>query len=170
MGCHVGLLRCAIQMSDPRFLLMVSLAQDKPYEPLNGHIMHFLRQSPYLCEMLSVMANGPAPRPASTDWGQHLYHRVFRSLIHAGVTPFKVLPFCLTDGRSCTLKDRLPDPFATKAEEEGWRWKKEQWEEVERRAKGVFAVHLHNQWSKSFAEGGWVRRILLEPWERTLAA
>jgi len=55
-------------------------------------------------------------------------------------------------------------------EEEGWGWKKEQWDEVEKRVKGVFAVHLHNQWAKAFVEKGWIRRVLLEPWERTLEA
>ena len=56
----------------------------------------------------------------------------------------------------------------TKKEEEGWKWGKEQWEEVERRVKGVFAVHLHNQWEKSFAEGGWVRRMLVQDWDTRL--
>jgi hypothetical protein len=32
---------------------------DKPYQPLNGAMMHFHRDSPYLCEMLHSMASSP---------------------------------------------------------------------------------------------------------------
>ncbi|EGF98548.1 uncharacterized protein MELLADRAFT_95609 [Melampsora larici-populina 98AG31] len=141
---------------------------DKPYEPLNGHIMHFQQQSPYLCEMMNQMSQGTPPRPASTDWGQHLYYKVYRSLISSGVTPFKVLPFCLTDGRSCTLRDRLPDPFASLQEESRWKWSKERWDQVEERLKGVFSIHLHNQWDKSFPKDGWIRRMYVERWPKEL--
>jgi hypothetical protein len=33
----------------------------------------------------------------------------------------------------------------------------------------VFAVHLHNQWEKEFPVGGWVERLLLKRYERSLA-
>lgn len=119
---------------------------------------------------MSLMAQPPAPRPASTDWGQHLYYRLYRALIAAGVTPFKVLPFCLTDGRSCTLRDRLPDPFASVEEESRWKWSRKRWAQVEKRLQGVFSIHLHNQWDKSFPETGWVRRLFVDQWVKELAS
>lgn len=33
----------------------------------------------------------------------------------------------------------------------------------------VFSVHLHNQWDKNFPKDGWVERLLLRRYERTLA-
>ncbi|KAG0139319.1 hypothetical protein CROQUDRAFT_52115 [Cronartium quercuum f. sp. fusiforme G11] len=141
---------------------------DKPYEPLNGHIMHFQKQSPYLCEMLDLMSKPPTPRPSSTDWGQHLYHRLYRSLISSGITPFKVLPYCLTDGRSCNLKDRLPDPFDEN--EKKWNWNQDKWDQIQNRLKGVFSIHLHNQWDKSFPRNGWVWRFYIDHWQKVLGS
>ncbi|OAV88342.1 hypothetical protein PTTG_08440 [Puccinia triticina 1-1 BBBD Race 1] len=134
---------------------------DKPYEPLNGHIMHFLKHSPYLCEMMEMMSKPPWPRRASTDWGQHLYHRLYRSLISSGVTPFKVLPYCFTDGRSCTLKDRIPDPFdpiPTPSNVQEWD------QALATKLKSLFAIHLHNQWHKQFPKNGWVYRLYINHW------
>lgn len=84
---------------------------DKPYQALNGALMHFKRQSPYLCSLLSVMAASPLPKKGTTAWGAHLYQRTLRRLLHAGVRPFEVLPWCLTDPRNCRVDKRVPDPF-----------------------------------------------------------
>jgi len=65
---------------------------DKIYRPFNGAVMHFFKHSPYLCEAFHIMHRGPAPRSGSTDWGSLLYHKVFRSLMAAGIPPFKVCP------------------------------------------------------------------------------
>lgn len=132
---------------------------DKPYSPLNGAMMHFHKHSPHLCEMLFAMANDPiSPRPKSTDWGSLLYHKVHRRLLNAGLQPFSVLPFCLMDPRSCRLDNRLPDPFEKddkfiKSEdgEQGLRYKLE----------SIFAIHLHNQWERTFPENGWMQRLVV---------
>ncbi|KAI8459061.1 hypothetical protein BY996DRAFT_6430032 [Phakopsora pachyrhizi] len=142
---------------------------DKPYEPLNGHMMHFFKHSPYLCEMMNIMSKKPEPRPASTDWGQHLYHRLYRSLINSRVRPFKVLPYCLTDGRSCNLKDRIPDPFVSFEEESSWGWSPDRWKQFKlKRLDPIFSIHLHNQWSKQFDKRGWVSRFFISNWESDL--
>lgn len=159
---------------------------DKPYEPLNGHMMHFLKHSPYLCEMMEMMSKPPWPRPASTDWGGQLYHRLYRSLLSSGVTPFKVLPYCLTDGRSCDLKHRIPDPFlpflqpsttgktttttndpktgqAIDDPESDWDL------QLTQKLKYLFSIHLHNQWEKQFPKDGWVHRLYINRWDSIIS-
>lgn len=145
---------------------------DKVYVPFNGALMHFRQHSPYLCEAFHIMSTSPAPRQGSTDWGATLYLKLWRRLVAAGVPPFSVLPFCFSDGRSCRLDNRLPDPFQPDPSD-GW------WTDGMGREEGggldqvlgkVFSVHLHNQWEKSFPKDGWVRRLLLEKYERELRA
>jgi hypothetical protein len=134
---------------------------DKPYQPLNGAMMHFYRNSPYLCEMLHSMASDPPPAQGSVDWGSRLYHKVWRSLIANGIKPFKVLPYCFTDGVSCRIDNRLPDPFGEKDVEKKWGTGRR--EDVESKVRNVWAVHLHNRWDKSFPVGGWVDEMILKP-------
>jgi hypothetical protein len=130
---------------------------DKPYAPLNGAVMHFYKHSPYLCEMLYMMATGPAPRQGTTDWGSLLYHQLFRRLLQAGVKPFTVLPYCFTDGRSCRLDNRLPDPFE---KDDGWVSSPKGGQELENKLDSIFAIHLHNQWKRPFPKGGWINRLV----------
>ncbi|KDE03043.1 hypothetical protein MVLG_06433 [Microbotryum lychnidis-dioicae p1A1 Lamole] len=132
---------------------------DKIYQPLNGAMMHFFKHSPYLCEMLYAMANDPPPQKDSTDWGSRLYYKVFRRLIAEGIAPFKILPFCFTDGVTCRLDNRLPDPFASAHAEK--KWSAQRRGSLERKAGNVWAVHLHNQWEKGFDPDGWVDRIIM---------
>ncbi|GAA6027339.1 hypothetical protein JCM8097_002607 [Rhodosporidiobolus ruineniae] len=134
---------------------------DKVYQPLNGAMMHFYQHSPYLCEFLHSMASDPPPKQGSVDWGSRLYHKVFRSLLARGIKPFKVLPYCFTDGVSCRLDNRLPDPFGDKGAEK--KWGKGRWEDVESKVRNVWAVHLHNRWDKGFPPGGWVDEMILKP-------
>jgi len=142
---------------------------DKPYEPLNGHIMHFLKHSPYLCEMMEMMSKPPWPRPGTTEWGQQLYHRLYRSLIASGVTPFKVLPYCLTDGRSCTLQDRIPDPFEPGPTPSSRKVDIQDWDQqVAKKLKFLFSIHLHNQWHKQLPKNGWIYRLYVNQWDSAL--
>lgn len=134
---------------------------DKPYQPLNGAMMHFHRDSPYLCEMLHSMASSPPPAKNSVDWGSRLYHKVWRSIVANGHKPFKILPYCFTDGPSCRLDNRLPDPFGDPRAEK--RWGSGRWEDVRSKVGNVWAVHLHNQWDKGFPRGGWVDEMILKP-------
>ncbi|KAL7007954.1 hypothetical protein EMMF5_002603 [Cystobasidiomycetes sp. EMM_F5] len=140
---------------------------DKPYIVLNGAVMHFYAHSPYLCEMLHIMATGPAPRPASTDWGSLLYHQLHRRLLQAGVKPFSILPYCLTDARNCRLDNRLADPFLA---DDAWISSKEGRRELEMKLDSIFSIHLHNQWQKTFPAGGWVETLVIprieQAWER----
>ncbi|KAJ3868974.1 glycosyltransferase family 32 protein, partial [Lentinula novae-zelandiae] len=150
---------------------------DKKYTPLNGALMRFHIHSPYLCEAFHIMATDSPPRPHSTDWGSTLYLKLYRRLLRGGVRPFKVLPWCFTDGRSCRLDNRLPDPF-----------KEDQKAGIScmglgmgteivytgnppalaRALSQIFGIHLHNQWEKNFPEKGWVERLLLQRYEAVL--
>ncbi|KAK7041764.1 hypothetical protein VNI00_009053 [Paramarasmius palmivorus] len=146
---------------------------DKPYSPLNGALMHFTQHSPYLCEAFDIMATSPSPRPGSTDWGSLLYLKLYRRLVKGGVQPFKILPWCFSDARSCRLDNRLPDPFVADDRNREGRWGiqgrgMEEGAELDKVLGNVFSVHLHNQWEKEFPKGGWVERLLLRRFEGRL--
>lgn len=133
--------------------------------------MRFHQHSPYLCEAFHIMANSPPPRKGSTDWGALLYLKLWRRLVAERVPPFKILPWCFSDGRSCRLDNRLPDPFQPDASggSEGW-WGFGEGASLDQALKNVFAVHLHNQWEKAYPKDGWVERLLLKRFERILGA
>jgi hypothetical protein len=90
------------------------------------------------------MSTSPLPKPATFTWGSHLYAKLHRSLLASHQRPFSVLPWCFSDPRNCRADIRFPDPFEMLEEKVGFVW----------------ALHLHNQWLRSFAEGGWVERLL----------
>ncbi|KAI7855959.1 hypothetical protein BDC45DRAFT_505173 [Circinella umbellata] len=104
--------------------------------PFNGAFMHFKKHSPYLCEMLSEMANGPLPTPGTIDWGGYMYYRVYRRLLYHGIRPWSIIPWCFTDSLECKPSNSMPSAF----------------DEVEletERLSQVFAYHWHNQWKKT---------------------
>jgi hypothetical protein len=136
---------------------------DKIYQPLNGAMMHFYKNSPYLCEMLYVMSNSKPPSKNSVDWGSRLYHKVYRSLLNRGIKPFKILPYCFTDGVSCRLDNRLPDPFDGSIDKR--KWGKGRWENLGQKLENVWAVHLHNRWDKAFPKNGYIQEFVLKPIE-----
>lgn len=151
---------------------LITLSSDKAYSPFNGALLRFRQHSPYLCEAFHVIAHSPKPpRPGSTDWGSLLYLKLFRTLLSKSIPPFKVLPFCFNDGRSCRLDNRLPDPFEKDRKDMKWTMGMDVKENggLDRVLGKVFAVHLHNQWEKEFPVGGWVERLLLRRYERSLA-
>jgi hypothetical protein len=154
------------------FHLTRKLLADKIYQPFNGALMHFRLHSPYLCEAFHIMASSKPPRPGSTDWGSLLYFKLWRRLVAGSIPPFKVLPFCFSDGRSCRLDNRLPDPFAPDNREGKWTMGLgvEEGGGLDGVLKKVFGVHLHNQWEKEFPAGGWVERLLLKRYEERLGA
>ncbi|KAM0787721.1 hypothetical protein ACM66B_003780 [Microbotryomycetes sp. NB124-2] len=139
---------------------------DKVYQPLNGAMMHFFVNSPFVCEMLHGMANGPPPKPGTVDWGSRLYHKTWRRLVTAGIKPFSILPYCFTDGRSCRLDNRLPDPFELPKA----KWGRGRMDALDRKLNQVFAVHLHNQWAKTFPRSGWVDKLLRPRIDAAVAA
>ncbi|KAK4705316.1 hypothetical protein P7C70_g889, partial [Phenoliferia sp. Uapishka_3] len=131
---------------------------DKVYQPLNGAMMHFYQNSPFLCELLYTMTNDPPPRKGTTDWGSHLYQKVWRRLVSSGIKPFKILPYCFTDGYSCRLDNRLPDPFASR----DYSWGTGRGPALRKKVENIWAVHLHNRWDKQFPKKGWVKTLILE--------
>ncbi|EIW55014.1 uncharacterized protein TRAVEDRAFT_153313 [Trametes versicolor FP-101664 SS1] len=140
---------------------------DKKYVPLNGALMRFHKHSPYLCEAFHVMVTSQPPRQGTTDWGALLYLKLRRRLLAAGIPPFKVLPFCFSDARSCRLDNRLPDPFLTDPTNGFWTMGlgREEGGALDQALGKVFAVHLHNQWEKPYPKGGWVDRLLLRKYD-----
>ncbi|TFK92375.1 glycosyltransferase family 32 protein [Polyporus arcularius HHB13444] len=145
---------------------------DKKYVPMNGALMHFRKHSPYLCEAFHVMTHSPPPRKGTTDWGATLYLKLRRRLIAGGIPPFKVLPFCFSDARSCRLDNRLPDPFTSDPSDGRWTmgYGREEGGGLDNALKKVFSVHLHNQWDKPFPKGGWVERLLLRKFEERIGS
>ncbi|KAH9941791.1 glycosyltransferase family 32 protein [Epithele typhae] len=143
---------------------------DKKYVPMNGALMHFRKHSPYLCEAFHVMTTSAPPRKGTTDWGATLYLKLRRRLLHGGVPPFKVLPFCFTDARSCRLDNRLPDPFVADPADGRWAmgFGREEDGGLDNVLRKVFSVHLHNQWEKPYPRGGWVERLLLRRYDAEL--
>ncbi|RHZ80347.1 hypothetical protein Glove_137g157 [Diversispora epigaea] len=103
--------------------------------PFNGAFMRFRKNSPYLCEFLSEISNGPIPRKDSTDWGSTLYFKIFRRLIQNGIETFKIIPWCYTDPSLCNPDNSMPSAF------------KESEFDKERLLQ-VFSYHWHNQWNK----------------------
>ncbi|KAI0370565.1 hypothetical protein BV20DRAFT_966472 [Pilatotrama ljubarskyi] len=145
---------------------------DKKYIPMNGALMRFHKHSAYLCEAFHVMATSPPPRKGTTDWGALLYLKLRRRLLAAGIPPFKVLPFCFSDARSCRLDNRLPDPFAPDPADGRWTmgYGRELGGELDQALGKVFAVHLHNQWEKPYPKGGWVERLLLQRYDERISS
>ncbi|TCD65120.1 hypothetical protein EIP91_003051 [Steccherinum ochraceum] len=143
---------------------------DKLYVPFNGALMHFHRHSPYLCEAFHIMSTSPPPRPGTTDWGALLYLKLWRRLVASSLPPFSILPWCFTDGRSCRLDNRLPDPFVADPPSGQWTlgWGREEGGGLDRVLGKVFSVHLHNQWHKPYPNGGWVERLLLKRYDERL--
>ncbi|KAL4067007.1 hypothetical protein V8B97DRAFT_2025310 [Scleroderma yunnanense] len=141
---------------------------DKPYLALNGALLHFHKHSPYLCEAFHLMATSAPPRKDSTDWGALLYLKLWRRLIAGGVPPFKILPFCFSDGRACRLDNRIPDPFEPDDASGRWGVGTRVNEGLEGVLGKIFSIHLHNQWDKEFPKEGWVQRLLLDKYERVL--
>jgi hypothetical protein len=133
--------------------------------------MHFHQHSPYLCEAFHLMTTSTPPRPSSTDWGSVLYHRLWRRLVAEGIPPFKIIPFCFSDGHACRLDNRLPDPFEPDPSDGHWTGGLTRAEDggLDRKLNNVFAVHLHNRWDKSFPRGGWIERLLLQKYDTKLA-
>jgi len=143
---------------------------DKIYLPLNGALMRFRQHSPYLCEAFHVMVTSTPPRSGSTDWGALLYFRLWRRLIAASIPPFQILPFCFSDGRSCRLDNRLPDPFVPDDSTGKWTMGLglDEGGGLDQVLHKVFGVHLHNQWEKPYPSGGWVERLLLKRYDNKL--
>lgn len=116
------------------------------------------------------MVTEPPPRSGSTDWGALLYFKLLRRLLNASIPPFKILPFCFSDGRSCRLDNRLPDPFSPDNKYGKWTFGLGLEEDggLDKALQKVFGVHLHNQWEKEYPKNGWVERLLLRRFDERI--
>ncbi|GBE83795.1 glycosyltransferase family 32 protein [Sparassis latifolia] len=143
---------------------------EKNYQPFNGALMRFHQYSPYLCEAFHIIATSKPPRRGSNDWGALLYLKLWRRLVAASVPPFKVLPWCFTDGRSCWRDIQLPDPYSPDPADGRWTagLTREAGGGLDKALNSVFSVHLHNQYEKLFPPDGWVERLLLSEYEKQL--
>jgi hypothetical protein len=103
--------------------------------PFNGAFMRFRQNSPYVCEMLAEMANGPLPRQDNIDWGGYMYYRIYRRLLHHGIKPWAVMPWCFTDSVLCAPGNSMPNAFVEA-------------DFSTDRLLQTFAFHWHNQWNK----------------------
>ncbi|RIB16436.1 Glycosyltransferase Family 32 protein [Gigaspora rosea] len=103
--------------------------------PFNGAFMRFRKNSPYLCELLFEIANGPVPTKSSIEWGGKLYYKIFRRLIQNGKKPFNMIPWCFVDPQLCHPYNSMPSAF-------------DESDFDKERLLQVFAFHWHNQWDK----------------------
>jgi hypothetical protein len=118
------------------------------------------------------MQTSTIPRPGSTDWGALVYLKLWRRVTAAQIPPFKILPWCFSDGRSCRLDNRLPDPFISDRSDKKWTMGLgvEDGGGLDLVLQKVFAVHIHNQWWRMFPKDGWVERLLLRRYDTKLDA
>lgn len=116
------------------------------------------------------MTTSPPPRQGTTDWGATLYLKLWRRLVASSHPPFSILPWCFTDGRSCRLDNRLPDPFIADPSSGQWTMGLGREEDggLDKVLGRVFSIHLHNQWHKPYPRGGWVERLLLKRYDERL--
>jgi len=116
------------------------------------------------------MTTSTPPHLPSSDWGSILYLRLWRRLVAEGIPPFRISPFCFSDGHACRLDIRLPDPFELDPSDGRWTegLTRAEGGGLDRKLSNVFTVHLHNQWDKNFPTGGWVDRLLLGRYEKKL--
>ena len=99
----------------------------------------------------------PAFARPSTSWPPHLLQdhlqrtgAYSRHLITSSVPLLKILPFCFSDGQSCRLDNRLPDPFKLDNKKGLWTFGLglEEGGGLDQALGKVFGVHLHNQWER----------------------
>ena len=85
-----------------------------------------------------------------------MYSLLWRRLVAEGIPPFKLLPFCTSDGHACRLDNRLPDPFEPDPSNGHWTGGLTHAHDggLDRKLSNVFAVHLHNQRDKNLPADG----------------
>ena len=118
--------------------------------PFTGALFHFHKQSPYVCEILEGAADlFKARKQVENDgvvppkrylikgpeiFGSKLYYRIYRRVLHHGIKPWSILPWCFTDPSQCRRSNSLPSLFS----------------EVEfdqKRVDQTFAYHWRDHWS-----------------------
>lgn len=95
-------------------------------------LLHFQKKSPYLCEML----NGAVQRLAlGQELDESFYYQIYRRVLHHGIRPWAIVPWCFTDPSQCKRSNSLPSPFTQQSSF------KKTW------LQSIFAFHWHeNAW------------------------
>lgn len=119
--------------------------------PFTGALFHFKQNSPYVCEILEgasdlfkarkQVENQDSELPAKRYlvkgpeiFGSKLYYRIYRRVLHHGIKPWSILPWCFTDPSQCRRTNSLPSLF-----------KNTQFDE--NRVRQTFAYHWREKWT-----------------------
>ncbi|KAI7903610.1 uncharacterized protein BX663DRAFT_507079 [Cokeromyces recurvatus] len=115
--------------------------------PFTGALFHFHQNSPYVCEVLEGAAdlfkarlnvNEQTPKryliTGPEIFGSKLYYRIYRRLLHHGIKPWSILPWCFTDPSQCKHSNSLPSLFSNSHFDE-------------KRVGQIFAYHWKNKWT-----------------------
>ncbi|KAL9538889.1 hypothetical protein MBANPS3_010604 [Mucor bainieri] len=106
--------------------------------------------SPYVCEILEGAADlfkarvqvekglaEPPKRYLVTGpeiFGSKLYYRIYRRVLHHGIKPWSILPWCFTDPSQCRRSNSLPSLFSNTDFDE-------------KRVRQTFAYHWRDRWT-----------------------
>ncbi|GAN06609.1 glycosyltransferase family 32 protein [Mucor ambiguus] len=120
--------------------------------PFTGALFHFHQGSPYVCEILEGAADlfkarvqvekrlsEPPKRYLVTGpeiFGSKLYYRIYRRVLHHGIKPWSILPWCFTDPSQCRRSNSLPSLFSNSDFDE-------------KRVRQTFAYHWRDRWTAS---------------------
>lgn len=118
--------------------------------PFTGALFHFHKQSPYVCEILEgaadlfkareqVERDGTVPPKrylvkGPEIFGSKLYYRIYRRVLHHGIKPWSILPWCFTDPSQCRRSNSLPSLFSNTDFDQ-------------KRVDQAFAYHWRDRWS-----------------------
>lgn len=119
--------------------------------PFTGALFHFNKKSPYVCEILEgatdlFNARIQAENGSTSEiqkrylvtgpeiFGSKLYYRIYRRVLHHGIKPWSILPWCFTDPSQCKRSNSLPSLFSNTNFDE-------------KRVRQTFAYHWRDKWS-----------------------
>jgi hypothetical protein len=119
--------------------------------PFTGALFHFHQKSPYVCEILEGASDlfkarlqvekGLSEQPPKRYlvngpeiFGSKLYYRIYRRVLHHGIKPWSILPWCFTDPSQCRISNSLPGLFSNTDFDE-------------KRVRQTFAYHWRDHWT-----------------------
>ncbi|KAI8885231.1 hypothetical protein K501DRAFT_236950 [Backusella circina FSU 941] len=118
--------------------------------PFTGALFHFHQKSPYVCEILEGAADlfkariqveegGEPPEKrylinGPEIFGSKLYYRIYRRVLHHGIKPWSILPWCFTDPSQCKRSNSLPSMFSNTDFDK-------------KRVEQTFAYHWRDRWN-----------------------
>jgi hypothetical protein len=112
--------------------------------PMNGAIMHFLKNSKFLKLMLNqIQKKFKNLRIDSLDLGSYLYFDTFKILVEKRKQVFTVLPWCFVDGYVCVRDNEFG----------AFRLMQSINEDQKKLVRKGFATHWHGQWNVEPVQG-----------------